>query len=443
MADIGSDNLPSLATSSPPDTDNDPTKGTQDVKPNRYSSNLIARQQRIHAFKVGLGVLISLQFVLIEPVDTYFQQTGVWAVITTAIVILPTPGETNQKMINRTIGTVVAAALSILLGIACSELSNVLYPLGHILNAMVNFAVCVAGTYMADKGGTWSYAYLLGFITFVFLSASILVDDDVWVGVFRAVMIGIGGIIGLLVSWLPPTLSATALAKAYLADAILDTSLAAEAVMETFFKGRKLIPIHLITEPEDDDAFHILSVAVQVSRVPLEAALQASAFEGTRDSQVKSMRLSGLAVRLTLRSLLAADVLLRQDYQPLDPSVPAEAQLTLSLKEVVSSIHATMLSHEMVDFNALTVSVDKEQSCSVSDMPLSEALIQLETSLAEYALVRTENRCNGECQTMQSFACHVAFARNIHDAGSHFLQVLPHLLAGDIGSTSHGSSLDL
>ena len=446
----------------------------------------MAKQRRIHALKVGIGVLLALQFVLLQPLDTYFQHTGAWAVITVAVVVLQTPGETTNKMLNRTIGTIIAAIVAIFCGIIGSH-EILSYPFGHVFIATINFVVAIVGTYLSDRGGTWSYAYLLGMITFVFLSSSILVEDDIWIGIYRAIMIAIGGCIGLFVSWIPllPTslgmknITATDLAKAYLADALLDTSIAAQVVVDNFVgtgKQESLNPIHEIVDEEQDDEFHKFSKAIQVSRVPLEAALHASVFEGTSKSDVTSMRTSGLAIRLTLRCLLAADIILRQhllqnkkrqkdDFSNgmrLDPSIKEEAQLGLALKGVVSAIRDTMLSHQMIDLNVTirggeegsdddeSNDYDEESHPRKSNVTLSDSLRVLNSCLNEYihmrALSSTDIDGGGDddddtrYNKMQRFACHVGFARNIYDAGVHFQEVLPHLIATDVGSVHVSSS---
>jgi Aluminium activated malate transporter len=409
------------------------------AKPNRYSSTFTRHQNRIHAFKVGVGVLLALPFVLIDPVATFFHHTGAWSLFTVVIVILPTPGETAKKMLNRIVGTVTGALFAVLLGLAGYHLSNIAYPVGHIMIAVVDLAAAIFGIHMADQGGTWSYAYLLGTITFVFLSASIVVENDVWEGVFRAVMIIIGGIIGLFVSWLPPKVSAYTLAKAYLADELLDTSQAAQICVKNFLKGQTLTPIHLIhgSGEENDDPFHQLSTAIHMSKASLEAALQASSFEGKHQTDVKAMRLSGIAVRVMLRSLMAADSFLRQDYDPLNPLIKEEAKLGLALEQVVSSFHATMLSHEMIDYKQLTKPGTDWESVPF-EVPLNQALSDLESSLGEYITTKQLNARNSGLTTRR-FTCHVGFARCIHDAGSYFLQVLPQLIAIDIGSTANGT----
>lgn len=374
-----------------------------------------------------------------EPVDEFFQHTGVWAVITTVVVILPTPGETTKKMVNRVLGTTAACIFAVLTGLACYELSVIAYPLGHILTVFINFGVALLGTHMADHGGIWAYAYFLGTLTFVFLSPSILVEDDVWIGIYRVVMIAIGGCIGLFVAWLPPKISATRLAEAYLADVLLDTSLAAEILVDNFLEGHQLNPIHTMSTPEDDDAFHELAKAIQFSRIPLEAALTASPFEGTKKTKVASMEASGLAMRLTLHSMMAADVLLRQEYTPLNRGITEEANLGLALKGVVSSIRSTLQNHKMIDLN-FTLHSDDKENFGAGDVSLSQSLQALERCLAEY-IHQSSCRVEEEVKTMRQFACHVGFARNMFDAGSHVRTILPQLIDCDIGTSTHHSSM--
>jgi Aluminium activated malate transporter len=130
----------------------EPETPSKNAKPNRHISNIKVLQQRIHAFKVGLGVLIALQFVLIEPVATYFHNTGLLTVFTVTVVTLSTPGETTHKMLNRFAGTLIGALFGVLLGLAGYHLSKVAFPVGHIFVALIDAAAAVVGTLKVDMG---------------------------------------------------------------------------------------------------------------------------------------------------------------------------------------------------------------------------------------------------------------------------------------------------
>lgn len=388
-----------------------------DSQPHQYSMKIKRRQRILHALKVGLGVLLASQLVLIEAIDDAFGGNGVWAVITVVVVTLQTPGETTQKIINRTTGTVIGAALALMVGTLAGKLSQVLYPAGHIMLTAANFVGAATGAFLATRGGTWSYAFLLGTITYVFITLSVFVDG-VSVAFSRAFMIAVGGIIGFLVSWLPPHVRASDVARAYLADALLDAAGCAELAVHNFLTGRPLNPIHEIYSGEDDDSFHKLSKMIQVSRVPLEAAISASSYEAAGQLG-KTFRTSGLAVRLALRTLLSADALLRQEYDPLDQSnCGCDERLAIALTNVASCIRVE-LAKKVLDLHcSLPEGFDQ---CAEISLPV--ALVELQSCLQAY--VQESSTLEGDINenVMSKFACHVSFVRLIYDTGRYIVDV--------------------
>ena len=403
----------------------------ENFQPHQYSKKIKQKLRRIHALKVGVGVLLASQFALIPALDAIFQGTGVWAVITVVFVILQTPGDTTQKILNRTVGTLIAAVLGLAVGIIGSKLSEVLYPAGHLFVAATNFAGAYAGTLLYTEGGTWSYAFLLGTVTYVFISLSVL-ERGSSVAIFRAIMITLGGAIGFLVAWFPPNVRASDVARAYLADALLDTSVCAELVVHYFLTGRVLTPIHEIHVGEnDDDTSHRLSKMIVFSRVPLEAAISAAKYEGT-GQRTESFKSSGLAVRLALRTILSADVLLRQEYRALDQSNEDEEKLAMALTNVVASIRCE-LSRKVIDLNCV-LPLDFDATSALS---LPSALGELRCALHEYVrkgVERTESS-----NVMNGFACHVSFARLVYDSGRFVLDVSPSMIPHEKGRASVAS----
>lgn len=399
----------------------------ENFEPHQFSKKIIQRQRLLHALKVGLGVLITSQFVLVEILNEAFQGYGAWAVITVTIVTLATPGETTQKVINRTVGTLIGAGLALIIGFTGSMLSDVLPPMGKVFVSAMNCTIAAVGTLFYTRGGTWSYAFLLGTITFVFLSVQVL-DGGSSEAIFRAAMIALGGIVGFLISWMPPRVEAADVARAYLADALLDTSVCAELVVHNFLTGMKLNAIHDISSTETDDTFHKLSKTIQVSRVPLEAAISAAAYEAA-GKQGKLFHTSGLTVRLALRTLLSADMLLRQDFHPLDQSKEEEERLAIALTNVASSIRSAF-AKKVLDLNCtLPPAFD-----ATSELQLTIALNELNCALHQYLQYGTQ--VADTTNVINGFACHVSFARLIYDSGRFIVNTAPNMISHETQKTS-------
>ena len=387
-----------------------------DFQPHQYTAKVLQRQRIIHGFKVASAVLLASQFVLIDSLNALLEETGIWAVITVVIVTLPTPGDTLHKILNRTAGTLVAAVLALLVGMLGRVMSDSIPPAGQVFIAATNFLGAFLGTWLSSQVGTWYYAFLLGTITYVFITLSVLQEGSS-VAILRVLMIILGGVIGISVAWLPPSVQASDVARAYLADALIDTAVCAELVVHNFLTGRVLIPIYRIHKGGQDDTFHKLSMKIIVSRTLLEDAIAASLFEGAR-KHGKHVQSSGLAVRLALRPIMSADVLLRQPFRALDQSNDDEARLASALTNVVESIRA--------EFGKKVLDLDFELPVGFitdSQLSLPAALSELTSALHHY--VQNGAQWTAASNILDGFASHVSFSRLVYDSGRFVLQVTP------------------
>lgn len=422
-AEVGNDFSSGVSTSANDQSDHI----FRDFQPHQYTTKILQRQRVLHGFKVACAVLLASQFVLIDSLNAQLKGTGNWVVITVVIVTLQTPGDTLHKILNRTAGTLVAAVLALLVGMLGRLMSESIPPAGQVFIAITNFLGAFLGTWLSSQVGKWYYAFLLGTITYVFITLSVLQEGSS-VAFFRVLMIIVGGIIGLLVAWLPPNVRASEVARAYLADALVDTAVCAELVVHNFLTGRTLNPIYRIHKGEQDDTFHKLSMVIIVSRVLLEDAIAASLFEGARKLG-KGVQSSGLAVRLVLRPIMSADVLLRQPFRALDQSNEDEARLAGALTNVVASLRA--------EFGKKVVDLDFELPPGFhteSQLSLPTALNELTSALHQY--VQNGAQWTEENNVLDGFASHVSFSRLVYDAGLFVLEVSPPIKRARVNVTS-------
>lgn len=388
----------------------------ENFQPDQFVKTIKQRQRILHALKVAVAVSLASLFVLISSLNDALQGTGVWAIITVVIVTLQTPGDTTHKMLNRTAGTLVAAVLALLVGVLGRSLSELAFPAGHVFIAVMNFLITAIGIWFSTAVGQWSYAFLLGTLTYVFITISVLQAGSSG-AIFRVLMIILGGVIGFLISWLPPHIRALDVARAYLADNVADTAVCAELVVHNFLTGRLLNPIQAIHSGEADDNFHRLYKTIIESRGPLEDAISASMFEGA-GKRGKSLQRSGLIVRLALRTLISADVLLRQEYRKLDQTNHDEDKLASALTNVAQSIRVEFAKR------ILNLKCPLPQGFEVSGhLTLPDALEELNCALHVYIQNRAQSTESNNA--MEGFACHVSFARLIYDAGRFVLDVSP------------------
>ena len=107
-------------------------------------------------------------------VQQFTQGTGVWAVITTLIVMqTQTLGGTMHKTVNRIVGTLVASAGAVFMGAVAASidsLTDVRHP-SAIFAALCIVGVTATLTYFssAKEWDEWSYAFFLTGLTFDFL----------------------------------------------------------------------------------------------------------------------------------------------------------------------------------------------------------------------------------------------------------------------------------
>ena len=115
----------------------------ENYEPNQNIQQLTSRILWIHAFKVGVSVLIASLTVLISAWDVALQKTGTWAVITVCIVLLPTPGDTTNKIVNRCLGTGVGALLAIGVGVLGRDLEGRAAPIGRVIVGVSSVFVAI------------------------------------------------------------------------------------------------------------------------------------------------------------------------------------------------------------------------------------------------------------------------------------------------------------
>ena len=394
--------------------------------PNKFSNDTTRRQRLYRSAKVGLAAVLASLTVLIPSLDKFFHGTGQWAVITVVLVILDTPGDTLQKTTNRFVGTILAAALALAIGTAAARLEHSL-----VWGGAAEFLVCCAvlvvttiGTWVTSGGGDWAYGVLLGTATFPFMALDAM-RDQLETAIFRAVMISIGGVIGLLLAWLPPTVPAGDAAKARLLDGLVDTGRCVEHVVECFVHGRRLNSIRSIYYAgQDDDPAHELYKAVVLSRSSLESAVEASRWEWkTKGMPSCKYRECGLAVRLVLRAIQAADMLLRTRYRPLDVEQrPFDARLADSLRDLARAIRIELF--EIARDVDPTIVLDGTDVCEDIGSELKDNGIALSAAVdnLELAMMDKTRDDIGACDSGVAPG-HIAFGWLLMDAGKLALEV--------------------
>jgi len=102
----------------------------------------------IQAIKSGVGVFLTLLLVLIKPVNDALANRGIWAVVTTLVVTLKTPGETTHKILNRVIGTISGAVVGLGVGLLAAWCSQVADPSGQVVLAVTNTLVLFVVTFI-------------------------------------------------------------------------------------------------------------------------------------------------------------------------------------------------------------------------------------------------------------------------------------------------------
>lgn len=395
----------------------------ENYEPNQNIQQLTSRILWIHAFKVGVSVLIASLTVLISAWDVALQKTGTWAVITVCIVLLPTPGDTTNKIVNRCLGTGVGALLAIGVGVLGRDLEGRAAPIGRVIVGASSVFVAIWGTWLYTKSERYTYAYSLGTWTYCFLVLSTMTESAT-LSLFRIAMIALGGAIGFIVSWLPPNHRSHEVAKAYLVDSILDMSTCVEALIQYYVSGVVLTPVEEIYLGKFDDVVHRCSKAIQLNRPKLEAAISSAQWE-TPSTSCQGYKSCGRSIRYTLRSMLAADLIIRRNYVPLNSAIASDVRLSLALSEIARAISSELGKTLMV------LKWEVPTRISIDDDPnaLVNAIINLRTVLKMYMAE--------ECSNIIDKADHIAFAQLMYDAGLMALNIIPNL-----SSTDHSRSMD-
>uniref|UniRef100_A0A7S1CZ26 FUSC family protein n=1 Tax=Cyclophora tenuis TaxID=216820 RepID=A0A7S1CZ26_CYCTE len=394
------------AAQAQPDTNNN----DDEYKPNQFSGAIQNKQRIYQSCKVGLGVVLASLTVLIQPWDRFFHGTGQWAVITVVVVILETPGDTTRKIVNRFVGTLVAAVLALLIGTAGHEISTIVFPIGELLVATTILITGVVGRWYSSSPTDWAYGILLGTATYPFMALDALRDDE-YTAIFRTIMIALGGLVGFVLAWLPPSVKASDVAQAYLVDQLIDTACCVEAVVEDFLEGKELNRVTDIYAGGDDDRAHRLYKAVTCSRPSLESAVHASKWESSRHEETQSYQVCGLSVRLVLRAIQAADIFLRNGRHPLR-SGQIDVQLELAMRELSNVIQKELLT------TVEEIGYELPSHLTVDNFPE----IDLPTALLRFrhALAASLSSWSDETDVFTSL---VAFSRLLEEAGTLALQV--------------------
>lgn len=392
-------------------------------EPNQNIQELTSRIRWIHAFKVGASVLIASLTVLIPTWDVALQKTGTWAVITVCIVLLPTPGDTTNKIVNRFLGTSVGAFLAIGVGLLGRDFEGRAAPLGRVTVGVSSVFVAILGTWLSSKSDRYTYAYSLGTWTYCFLVLSTMTESAM-LSVFRVAMIALGGTIGFIVSWLPPNHRSHEVAKAYLVDSILDVSVCVESLIQYYVAGDVLLPVEEIYLGKFDDVVHRCSKAIQLNRPNLEAAIKLAQWE-TPNTSCQGYNSCGRSIRYTLRSMLAADLIIRRNYKPLNPAVASDVRLSLALSEISRAISSELGK------TLLFLKWEVPTRISIDDDPnaLVHAIINLKTVLTMYMAE--------PCSNIIDKADHIAFAQLMYDAGLMALDIIPNFNTTDHSCSMH------
>jgi hypothetical protein len=388
-------------------------KMLEDYVPNQASDPLLINVRQLHAFKVGVGVLAASLTVLIPSWDTALKGTGPWAVITTIIVTLQTPGETANKVFHRFIGTVVGAMLAITVGLLGRELEQHVSPLGDIVVGASNAIVASWGAWLYTKGDSFTYAFFLGTITYCFLVLGTLAGDAVFAA-FRVGMIGLGGAISFTVTWLPPHYHSYEVARSYLVDSMLDMSVCVEALIRHYLAGDVLTTVEDIYLGESDDVVHRCGYAIRHNRAAFEAAITSASWEKFGDMHTSGFHSCGRAVRCTLRSLLAADLIIRRTYKPMNPTIESEQRLKLALQEIARAI-SSELGQSLVLLKwevpaRINVNADPK-------LTLQDAMTTLKVALKMYM--------ESKSSTVAEKINHIVFAKLMYDTGLMALEISP------------------
>lgn len=154
----------------------------------------------IHAFKMGLALVLAFLLVLLEAPYEALGSHAIWAIMTVIVVFEFSIGATLSKGLNRGAGTVSAGLLAIVIGLFSRLCGSVGRPI------VIGFCVFVIGgvvTFTKLRPALKSYEY--GFRTFLLTFSLILVAEyrggnPLNTAVNRFIVILIGACIGIAVN---------------------------------------------------------------------------------------------------------------------------------------------------------------------------------------------------------------------------------------------------
>lgn len=351
--------------------------------------------------------------------------TGGWAIITVLVLMQQTVGATMAKTANRCCGTILAGAGAVCAGVITQQFPpNFKAPFVALCLFSCTFFLVYKGT--APEWKTWQYALLLGNLTFAFLLI-LAYREDFMVSLMRIVMIVIGAVVALLVSLMPPRVTASQQLEITVRECLIEVSVAVQACVQTLLQGRRLHSLTTIDrDPSMGDPAYAAFKKVVVARASIEATADAAAWETYHNSKSNNYLDIAVNTRRVVYTVIALDTMLR--VEPPEPlHLPAAFSSTLA--EPLTKISDCMAMAVKVMANSIEEASEQKCSLRAPTAPLHSCMLNIEHLLLELKeglrqyVQQYGSTC---CDDLEAFALHVSFTqlviqtaerlRYVHDA---------------------------
>ena len=187
-----------------------------------------------------------------------------------------------------------------------------------------------------------------------------------------------------------------------------------ETLVEHYLAGNELPPLEDIYLGAHDDVLHRCSKAIQLNRGPFEVALSSAAWEFPKKA-TDGFKACGRSIRCTLRSLLAADLLIRQKIKPLNLAIDSEERMSLAIQSTALSISSELGK------TLLLLQWEVPSRIKIDENPdaLFHAIASLEDTIKTYI--------KDNCTNDGSKSRHIAFSQLICDTGWAALDIIHNL----------------
>eukprot|EP00252_Welwitschia_mirabilis_P013349 TRINITY_DN2940_c0_g1_i1.p1 TRINITY_DN2940_c0_g1~~TRINITY_DN2940_c0_g1_i1.p1 ORF type:complete len:499 (-),score=40.62 TRINITY_DN2940_c0_g1_i1:179-1585(-) len=152
------------------------------------------------SFKVGFAVLLTSLLILVRLPSQVFGPNAVWAAITVVVVFEYTVGATLNRGFNRTLGSIAAGVLALLIAQLAVHAGQVVKPL------VVGTSIFIVGTltaFMKQHPAMKEYEYGFRVVSFTFcliIASAYTSSNPVRTSLERLYAISIGGVVAMLVN---------------------------------------------------------------------------------------------------------------------------------------------------------------------------------------------------------------------------------------------------